>query len=112
MANEIATDDWRFPTPDMTTIHQNTLLIYCDANPSSCPESLARSRSQSSGLSGSGSLYDPSATAAANNLSVIITGDDNSLSLATDQQSENDSVRSLQSGDATIDNQEVLNIGR
>lgn len=108
-ANELNAHSWNYSSPDMYTIHQGNMIVYCEANPNRCPSGLKRKYRSNRGLDGT-SLYDPSATSTANHTSVVITGDSNSLTLDTEQSSENDSISSEQSGDAVIDHENVMNI--
>lgn len=109
LANELNVHSWDYSSPEMFSIHQGNMILFCEANPNRCPSGLKRKYNRGS-AGDNAALYDPSASATANHTSVIITGDDNALTLATEQSSENDSISAEQSGSATIDHDEVLNI--
>lgn len=112
IANEINTTSWRFPTPDQIHVSQNRMLLFCDANPYKCPVGLRATRSANAsvgGGAGSGSLVSPASNSSANNISVVITGDNSSATLSTDQDAKDNIMTSNSNADAEIDLDQVLN---
>jgi hypothetical protein len=107
-ANELHTETWEFPTHEDLLVRQNQLLINCQAGTFRCPAGLSKSTHNG----GSSGLYTPTSSSTANNTSVIITGSGNSMTLSTEQSSENDSLQSDNSGEATIENTDILNLGQ
>lgn len=104
------TSSWQFPTPDQVQVSQNRLLVFCDANPLKCAVDLARSRSASfGGGSGSGSLVDPKTSSSANNISVVLAGDNNAVTLSTSQDAKDNNMTSDSNVDAVVDYEQVLN---
>ncbi len=113
-ANEMITTSWNFPTPDQIQVSQNRVLLFCDANPYKCPVGLRAMRSASAGggggaTAGSGALVGPTSNSSANNISVVLAGDNSSVTLSTDQQAEDNTVTSNSDADPTIDLDQVLN---
>jgi len=116
MANEMISNSWDFPTSEQTIISQNRLLLFCDANPKKCPDSIFFSRRGGSGGGGGGgigggdSLVHPTTTASANNITVVLSGDNSAVNLDTSQDSEGNNLNSQSETSPTIDYDEVLNI--
>lgn len=116
-ANEMYTQGWSFPTPDQTIVAQNRVMLFCDANPKKCPDSLFFSRrggsgsgSSSSGAGGGNSLVHPSTSSTANNMTVVLSGDNSTLNLNNDQASDGNTLNTDSEVSPTIDYDEVLNI--
>ena len=113
-ANEMITTSWNFPTPDQIQVAQNRVLLFCDANPYKCPVGLRAMRFANAGggvgaTTGSGALVGPTSNSSANNISVVLAGDNSSVTLSTDQQAEDNTVTSNSDADPTIDLDQVLN---
>lgn len=106
-ANEMNTQGWNFPTPDESIVATNKMQLFCTANPSKCPAGL--NRSASGGKGGGSALYEPTTSSSANQTSVTLVGDGNSVVLTASQSSENDQIQSDSQSSATIDYHEVLN---
>lgn len=115
-ANEMNTQGWNFPTPDQSVVAQNRVLLFCDANPKKCPDSLFFNRgggssgSGSAGVGAGNSLVHPSTSSTANNITVVLSGDNSNLNLNTDQASDGNSIKTDAEVNPTIDYDEVLNI--
>jgi hypothetical protein len=113
IANEINTTSWSFPTPDQIHVSQNRMLLFCDANPYKCPVGLRATRSANANIggggAGGGSLVSPASNSSANNISVVITGDNSSASLSTSQDAKDNNMTSNSNADAEIDLDQVLN---
>lgn len=113
-ANEMNTQPWQFPTPDQTVVAQNRALLFCDANPKKCPDSLFFSRRGGSGGSGGAgggdSLVHPSTSSSANNITVVLSGDNSAVNLDTAQASDGNTLNTQAEVNPTIDYDEVLNI--
>ncbi|MCK5727104.1 MAG: hypothetical protein KAH22_09805 [Thiotrichaceae bacterium] len=107
-ANELQTTSWNFPTPDKIQVSQNRVLLFCDANPSKCPVGLNKGRGGAGAGKGS-SLVDPKTSSSANNISVVLAGDNSSVTLTTSQDAKDNTMNSSSEIDATIDHDEVLN---
>lgn len=107
-ANEQYSQPWHFATPDQVTVGLNKLQLFCTANKSECPAGLSSGIGRS-GANGSG-LFTPTTSSSANQISVIVAGDDNSVELVTDQDSEGNTIEAEQENNATIDYDEVLNV--
>lgn len=107
-ANELQAGSWNFPTADQIQVSQNRVQLFCSANPSKCPVGL--SHSGAGGASGSGSsLMDPKTSSSANNISVVLAGDNSSVTLSTSQEADDNTMGANSSIDAEIDYDEVLN---
>ena len=112
IANEMNTSSWNFPTPDQIQVSQNRVLLFCDANPYKCPVGLRAARAGGGSGSvgaGSGSLVNPTSNSSANNISVVVTGDNSSVTLSTDQQAKDNNMTSNSDADADIELDQVLN---
>ena len=109
--NELNTQTWNFPTPDESIVASGKVQSFCAANPDKCPAGLNQSLSGGKGRN-SGSLFDPTTSSSANQTSVTLVGDGNSVVLTTSQSSENDQISSDSENDAEIDYQEVLNYSK
>lgn len=114
-ANEMNTKTWDFPTSDHVRLSQNRALLFCDANPKKCPDSLFFSRQGGSGSSGGGagggnSLVHPSTSSSANNITVVLSGDNSAVNLDTSQQSDGNTLNTQAEVNPTIDYDQVLNI--
>ncbi|HIO93038.1 MAG TPA: hypothetical protein EYG68_09395 [Leucothrix mucor] len=107
-ANEMHTSSWSFPTPDQIQVSQNRVLLFCDANPDKCPVGLYNKRFGKGG-SGGGSLVDPTTNSSANNISVVLAGDNSSVTLSTNQDAKDNTTTSNSTVDAVVDYDEVLN---
>lgn len=110
-ANELNTQPWHFPTPDESIIAITKIELFCAANPDKCPAGLNKGYSNGQGAN-SGALYQPSTSSSANQTSVTLVGDDNSVVLTTSQSSENDQIDANSQNSAEIDYSEVLNYGK
>jgi hypothetical protein len=112
-ANEMTTSSWNFPTPDQIQVSQNRVMLFCDANPYKCPVGLRAARAGGSGgvgaTAGTGSLVSPTSNSSANNISVVLAGDNSSITLSTDQQADDNNMTSNSESDPTIDLDQVLN---
>lgn len=122
-ANELNTQTWQFPTYEKSVIRENRLILLCDSQPSRCPIHLYRARNGlvrgagaiagGSGL-GTDSLYESTSSSSANSSNIVVSGDNNSITLSTNQSSQDDTISSGNTGDSTIDavieNDQVLNI--
>lgn len=112
-ANEMATSSWNFPTPEQIHVAQNRVLLFCDANPYKCPVGLRAARSGGGGAGGagvgSGSLVGPASNSSANNISVVLAGDNSSITLSTSQDADDNNMTSNSDADAEIDLDQVLN---
>lgn len=113
-ANEMNTKTWDFPTTDQVRLSQNRALLFCDANPKKCPDSLFFSRrgggGGSGGAGGGNSLVHPSTSSSANNITVVLSGDNSAVNLDTTQESDGDTLNTQAEVNPTIDYDEVLNI--
>jgi hypothetical protein len=114
IANEMTTSSWNFPTPEQIHVSQNRILLFCDANPYKCPVGLRAARAGIGGGvagagAGSGSLVGPSSNSSANNISVVLTGDNSSITLSTSQNADDNNMTSNSDADAEIDLDQVLN---
>ena len=109
--NELNTQTWNFPTPDESIVASGKVQSFCAANPDKCPAGLNQSLSGGKGRN-SGSLFDPTTSSSANQTSVTLVGDGNSVVLTTSQSSENDQVSSDSQSNAEIDYHEVLNYSK
>ena len=106
-ANEMTTVGWNFPTADMLQVSQNRQVLFCQANPSKCPSGL---RKKHGSKTGNGSaLADTKASSSANNISVVLAGDNSSVTLSTSQDAKDNSISSDAEMDAVIDYDQVLN---
>ena len=109
-ANELQAGSWNFPTADQIQVSQNRVMLFCDANPTKCPVSLSHRRSGGVGGSGSGgSLVEPKTSSSANNISVVLAGDNSSVTLTTSQEADDNTMNSNSNVDAEIEYEEVLN---
>ena len=112
-ANEMTTSSWSFPTPDQIQVSQNRVMLFCDANPYKCPVGLRAARAGGAGgagaTAGTGSLVSPTSNSSANNISVVLAGDNSSVTLTTDQQADDNNMTSNSESDPIIDLDQVLN---
>jgi hypothetical protein len=112
IANEMTTSSWSFPTPDQIQVSQNRVLLFCDANPYKCPVGLRAARAGggagSAGVGG-GALVGPTSNSSANNISVVLAGDNSSITLSTSQDADDNNMTSNSDADAEIDLDQVLN---
>ena len=109
--NELNTQIWNFPTPDESIIISGKVQSFCTANPDKCPAGLNKNLSGGKGGSDA-SLYEPTTSSSANQTSVTLVGDGNSVVLTTSQSSENDQIHSDSQSNAEIDYHEVLNYSK
>lgn len=109
LANEQYSQAWHFATPDQMTVGLNKLQMFCTANKSKCPAGMTSGFGSGAG-NGSGSLFTPSSSSSANQVSIVVAGDGNSVTLSSDQESEGNTIQSEQENNATIDYENVLNI--
>ena len=105
--NELQAGSWNFPTADQIQVTQNRVQLFCTANPSKCPVGLSNKRSGGAGAGGS--LIDPKTSSSANNISVVLAGDNSSVTLSTSQEADDNTMNSNSTVDAEIDYDEVLN---
>ena len=105
-ANELHSGSWDFPNPDQIQVSLNRTSLFCTANPSRCPVGM-RGKGAASG-SGSG-LVSPTTSASANNISVVLAGDNSSVTLSTSQDANDNTMSSDATVDAAIDYEQVLN---
>ncbi len=109
-ANELQVGSWNFPTADQIQVGQNRLMFMCDANPERCPVNILRKTNSNGVGGGSGtSLVDPRTSASANNISVVLAGDNSSVTLSTSQDAKDNTMSSDAQVDAEIDYDQVLN---
>lgn len=114
-ANEMMASSWNFPTPDQIQVSQNRLLLFCNANPYKCPVGLRAMRIRGAGgtgvgaTTGTGSLVSPTSNSSANNISVVLAGDNSSVTLTTDQKADDNNMTSNSEADPIIDLDQVLN---
>ncbi len=112
-ANEMTTSGWNFPIPDQIQVSQNRLLLFCNANPYKCPVGLRAMRIGGAGgvgaTAGTGSLVSPASNSSANNISVVLAGDNSSVTLTTDQKADDNNMTSNSDADPIIDLDQVLN---
>ncbi len=112
-ANEMTASSWSFPIPDQIQVSQNRLLLFCNANPYKCPVGLRAARIGGAGgvgaTAGTGSLVSPTSNSSANNISVVLAGDNSSITLTTDQKADDNNMTSNSEADPTIDLDQVLN---
>jgi len=108
-ANEQYSQVWNFATPDQTTVGLNQLQLFCTANKSKCPAGMTSGFGNGAG-NGSGSLFTPSTSSSANQISIVVAGDGNSVTLTSDQESDGNTIQSEQENNVTIDYDNVLNI--
>lgn len=101
-ANERFSQSYQFPTAEDRVVKQSNLLVRCRANPDRCPSGLTASQFGVAAENGRGSLNQPSATASANNTSVVIAGDGNSLSFSAQQTSEDNAISTSLDNEAHI----------
>ena len=114
IANEMTTSSWSFPTPDQIQVSQNRVLLFCDANPYKCPVGIRAARAGVGGGAGgagvgSGALVGPASNSSANNISVVLAGDNSSITLSTSQDADDNNMTSNSDADAEIDLDQVLN---
>ena len=112
-ANEMIASSWSFPIPDQIQVSQNRLLFFCNANPYKCPVGLRATRIGGAGgvgaAAGTGSLVSPTSNSSANNISVVLAGDNSSITLTTDQKADDNNMTSNSEADPIIDLDQVLN---
>lgn len=107
-ANEMNTQVWNFPSPDQVQVSQNRVQLFCDANPSKCPVGLSNNGGVG-GTGSGGSLVDPNTSTSANNVSVVLAGDNSSVVLNTSQDAQDNALSADSETHATVENEEVLN---
>ena len=106
--NEMYAQAWNFPTPDESIVASGKLQSFCVANPDKCPAGVSRSASGSNAGGGS-SLFTPTTSSSANQSSITVVGDGNTVTLTTTQSSENDQITAESQSSAEIDYEQVLN---
>ena len=107
-ANELNTTSWNFPSPDQQQLSINRSLLFCDANPTKCPVGLSQKRGTGK-LGSDSSLVDPKTSSSANNISVVLAGDNSSVTLSTSQDAKDNTMNTEASVDPVIDYNQVLN---
>jgi len=109
-ANELQVGSWNFPTAEQIQVSQNRVQFYCNANPLRCPVGLDSKRFGGvAGAGAGGSLVAPKPSASANNISVVLAGDNSSVTLTTDQKADDNTMNSTANVEAEIAYDEVLN---
>jgi len=106
-ANELNSEGWNFPSPDHTQVSLNRVSLLCSADPSRCPAGLL-GRGAGANAAGTG-LISPNTNSSANNISVVLAGDNSSVTLSTDQDADDNTIGADSTIDAVIDHEQVLN---
>lgn len=107
-ANEMISGGWDFVSVDQQQVSMNRMSLFCTARPDKCPA--AMSTGALGGTSGSGTgLVSPNTSSSANSISVVLAGDNSSVTLTTEQAAEDNNMNSNSETDAEIEYSEVLN---
>ena len=107
-ANELMSGSWDFVSVDQQQVSMNRMSLFCTARPDKCPVGM----SSGSAIGGSGSgtgLVSPNTSASANNVSVVLAGDNSSVTLSTAQDAQDNQMNAHSETEAEVDYSEVLN---
>ena len=107
-ANELMSGSWNFASVDQQQVSMNRMSLFCKARPEKCPVGMSGGSAIGGSSSGTG-LVSPNTSASANNISVVLAGDNSSVMLSTAQDAQDNQMNANSETEAEIDYSEVLN---